>query len=534
MPSEPTFAYIVVGAGSAGCVVASRLSEDPDVNVLLLEAGGPDTRPEIHAEDLDSLFALWRSDWAPTIDWGYVSEDEPGLGGRRIPVARGRVLGGSSSVNALMYVRGNRRDFDTWNYLGNRGWSYQHVLPYFKRSEDYEGGASEYRGAGGPLSVVNHADPTPVAQAFVAAAQELGYGGPDNDYNAAKQEDTAFFYQSTKTRGRKRCSTSVAFLEPARGRANLTVDVGARVTRLLVEGRRVVGVEYVQGGQTRRVRAEREVVVSSGAFESPKLLMLSGIGPAAHLRTHGIQVLVDLPGVGENLQDHLFVGLCYQCRREHPRATLVSEAGLFTRTEEGLESAAPDVQFTFGSAKFLLDGAPAWKQEGPGFTFAPVGIRPQSAGRVTLRSGDWQDVASVRFNYLQADADVTVLVRGIQLGRELAQARAFDDLRGEELSPGPEVTSDDDLRQFVRAGATTLWHPVGTCRMGADAGAVVDDELRVHGVDGLRVADASVMPAIVAGNTNAASIMIGERAAAMLQGQPAPELASPGRSARTL
>jgi choline dehydrogenase len=507
------FDYVVVGAGSAGAVVAARLSAGAAASVLLLEAGGWDDRPEIHAVDLPSLFALSTSDWSAELDWGYLTEAEPGLGGRRVPVQRGKVIGGCSSVNALMWVRGSRYDYDGWHALGNPGWSYLDVLPYFRRSEDYEGGASRYRGDGGPIGVREHRKPTPVAQAFVAATQALGYGGPGPDYNGAEQEGFGFHYQITRTAEGRRASTATGYLRPALNRPNLTVRTGAQATRLLTRAGRVTGLEYVQGGQLHTVEVEREVVLSAGAFESPKLLLRSGIGPAEQLRAHGIRCVADLPGVGENLQDHLFVPVAFQSRQEHPPAELVAESGLFTRGTGRAGGSAPELQFTFGSAKFLPAGAPAEQAAGPGFTFAPVLLRPVSRGSVRLREARPEVPAAVRAGYLTEDRDVDTLVHGVELALELAATRAFDDFRGARLGPAPELAGLAQLREYVRANATTLWHPVGTCRMGSGPDAVVDAQLRVHGVAGLRVADASIMPEIVSGNTNAPTVMIGEKAA---------------------
>ncbi|GHB45814.1 GMC oxidoreductase [Streptomyces xanthochromogenes] len=511
------FDYIVVGAGSAGCAVASRLSEDESAAVLVLEAGGWDERPEIHRTDAAAVFALLASEWSPDIDWGYATEPEPALDGRRIPVARGKVAGGCSSVNALMWVRGSRHDYDRWAALGNPGWSYEDVLPYFRRSEDYSGGPSALRGTGGPVRVRDLDDPTPLAEAFVAGAAELGYTAPESDYNAERQDGYGFLYQTTRDAANSRSSTADGYLRPALKRPNLTVEVGARATRLILDGSRVTGVEYERGGRLHRVRAEQEVVVSAGAFESPKLLMLSGIGPAAHLRSHGIDCVQNLPGVGGNLQDHLFVPVCYQSLQEHPEGALISEAGLFTHTKDAGPAAPPDLQFTFGPIKFLAPDAPADHHRGPGFTFAPISLLPQSRGRLRLRSADPTANAVVRANYLASPADTDVLVHGILLARELAHTSAFGPFRGAELGPGERVTDPRELRGYVAAHATTLWHPVGTCRMGTGPDAVTDAELRVHGIDGLRVADASVMPTIVAGNTNAPSVMIGEKAAALIQ-----------------
>lgn len=505
MNFEQTFDYIIVGAGAAGCVVAYRLIKNLECSVLILEAGSPDNVPAIHNTDIQSMTSLWGTE----LDWSYVTEEEPYLNNRKISIAQGKVLGGGTSINAMMYIRGNRRDFDHWNFLGNEGWSYQDVLPYFKKSEDYEGGASEYRGVGGLLRVVNYANPAPVSQAFVSAAMELGYKG-GWDCNGAQQENGAFFYQSTRTQDNQRCSTAVAFIKPILGHPKLTVQTQAQVTRILTSRQKVTGVEYVQDGQVHQVKAESEVILCGGAFESPKLLMLSGIGPAEHLKTHNIPVVVDLPGVGQNLQDHLLLGVGYECKQEQPAPNLLSEAGLFTYTREEMNAASPDLQFFFGPVQFV---APQYRTDRPGFTFAPIGIQPQSRGSVFLRSNKPQDLAVLRMNYLQSEADLDVMIKGIELARELVNTDAFDEFRGRELAPGVSVTSKSGLSEYIRQVASTVWHPVGTCKMGQDKEAVVNPQLQIYGIEGLRVADASIMPTITSGNTNATTIMIGEKAA---------------------
>jgi choline dehydrogenase len=512
MAANESFDVIVVGAGSAGCVVAHRLVTGTDLRVLLVEAGGPDTRPEIHDEQLSSTLSLWGPG---ELDWGYQTEPQEALYGRTVPVARGKVWGGSSSINAMVHVRGNHRDYDHWAELGNPGWGYQDVLPYFRRSEDFEGGESAYRGAGGPLSVIYHADPTPVSEQLFPAAVEIGMRdrGPKFDYNAEQQVDSPFYYQATKTRQHRRASTAVSYLYPIRQEPNFTLLSNAQVTRLLVEGDRVVGIEYLHDGRTQRARADREVVVCGGAYESPKLLMLSGIGPADVLRTYDVPVVVDLPGVGQNLQDHMIVGVCYLSRHEHPwQPTMIAETGFFTHTRSGEPS--PDLQMKFGGLKFVN---PPYDREGPGFTFAPVIIQPKSTGYVTLRSSNPLDVAILQPNYLRDPADIASFLAGVRMSRALAATSAMAEFVKVEIAPGPDVTSDVDLVDFIRANASTLWHPVGTCAMGTDRLAVVDADLRVRGVAGLRVADASVMPRIVAGNTNAACVMIGERAADLVR-----------------
>ncbi|MGK7879444.1 MAG: GMC family oxidoreductase [Crocosphaera sp.] len=509
MNFEQTFDYIVIGSGAAGCVITNRLVNQLDCRVLLLEAGEKDNNPAIHNTDIPSMTSLWTGE----TDWGYGTEAQTHLNNRTIAIAQGKVLGGGTAVNAMMYIRGNRRDYDHWNFLGNDGWGYEDVLPYFKKSEDYEGGASDYHGSGGPLQVIDYRNPSPVAQAFVAGAKELGYGGDNWDCNGQQQENGAFFYQSTRTRDNQRCSTAVAFIQPILDQKNLTLETQAQVTRILFSGTKAIGVEYVKNGTTHQVKAEAEIIISTGAFESPKLLMLSGIGPAEQLKKHSIEVLVDLPGVGQNLQDHLLFGVGYQCKQEQPFPNLLSEAGLFTWSREGITSASPDLQFFFGPIQFLED---QYQVEGPGFTFAPILVQPQSRGTVDLRSPNPQDLAVISPNYLQCDTDLKVLIRGIELARELAHTKAFDEFRGRELGPGADVKSPQQLSEYVRQVASTVWHPVGTCKMGRDALSVVNPQLEVYGVEGLRVADASIMPKITSGNTNAPTIMIGEKAADLI------------------
>lgn len=510
MTSATAFDYIIVGAGAAGCVIARRLAEQVDCRVLLLEAGGPDDRAAIHNTDLSSMTSMWGPN---DVNWGYTTVPQPHLNGRSIPIAQGKVLGGSTSINAMMYIRGNRRDFDHWNHLGNEGWSYQDVLPYFKKSEDFEGGDSAYRGAGGPLEVIRYENPSPVSKAFVQAAMELGYAGDGWDCNAEQQENGAFLYQSTRTRDNHRCSTAVAFLQPVLKHPHLTVATRAQATRILLDGTRAVGVEYVQDGIVQQARAEAEVILACGAFASPKLLMLSGLGPAEPLARHGIAPVVDLPGVGQNLQDHLLFGVGYQSLQELPLPQLLSEAGLFTYAHEGLSAASPELQFFFGPVQYVNE---PYRVAGPGFTFAPILVQPHSRGTVTLRSKDPSDLAVVDPRYLESDADVEVLVRGLTLARELANTRALAPFRGRELAPGDKITRRDELVSYVRNSASTVWHPIGTCKMGKDRDAVVNPRLQVHGVEGLRVADASIMPRITCGNTNAATIMIAEKAADMI------------------
>ncbi|MEP7284637.1 MAG: GMC family oxidoreductase N-terminal domain-containing protein, partial [Chloroflexota bacterium] len=434
MQEQTQFDFVVIGAGSSGCVIANRLSEDQQTKVLLLEAGGPDTKPEIH--DAANFTSLWGTE----VDWGYQTEPEPMLNNRQLSWPRGKVLGGSSSINALLYVRGNRRDYDQWAALGNDGWSYNEVLPYFKKSENYDGGASKYHGVGGPLNIKQKtaAESHPVELAFIQAGMEHGFNGPGWDFNGEQQENGCGFHQVTVNPDGTRCSTAKAFLTPIKGRPNLTIETGANATRLLIENGRAVGVEYIQDGQYKQARAEREVILCAGAVDSPKLLMLSGIGPAETLRTHGIKVLLDLPGVGQNLQDHALLGVAFRSKQIYAGTSVfVGEAGLFTYVvADPASGSGPDLQYHFFRDFHLGPAELVGDMMAPGFTFLPTLLKPESTGHITLRSDSPFDPARIYANYLSHDTDIKVLIEGIKLARELAQMPAFADIRGEEMAPG--------------------------------------------------------------------------------------------------
>lgn len=507
------FDFIIVGAGAAGCVLANRLVTLGNARVALLEAGPVDSNPAIHATDIGSMTSMW----GPCAqNWGFRTVPQSGMQGRSVDIAQGRGLGGGTAINAMMYVRGNARDFDRWADMGAKGWSYRDVLPYFQRSESYTGGDDAYRGRDGALRIIDLATTSAASAAFLAAANATGLSMADTDFNGAQQEDNAFLYQSTRVNPAQRCSTATAFLDPLRNDPRLTILTDAQATRVLIENGHATGVEYISDGKTQTVRATREVILSAGSFLSPQLLMLSGIGPAQELQSHGIAVVADVQGVGQNLHDHLLLPVPYRAAVPLEAPQLLSEAGLFTYTGVfDRDTNSPDLQFFFGPIQY---GDPQYVDGGPGITFVPILAQPRSRGTVKLASADPLEKPLVDPAYLTDPRDVAVLVHGVRLARRLAQDGAFDALRDHELAPGADITSDAAIEGYVRASASTVWHPVGTCRMGAadDALAVVDPALRVRGVTGLRVADASVMPMITAGNTNAAAIMIGDKAADLI------------------
>jgi choline dehydrogenase len=517
---------VVVGAGSAGCVLANRLTADGRRRVTLLEAGPRDRYLWIHIP-----IGYGKTMFHPRYNWGFHTEPDPGMNGRTIYWPRGRGLGGSSSINGLIYVRGQPEDFDAWAAAGNRGWAWPDVLPYFRRLEHNTRGADAFHGVDGPLWCSDIAAKHELMEAIIRAAESLGVPAND-DFNGARQEGVGY-YQLFTRRG-WRCSTAVAYLRPAEKRANLRVETDAHVTQVLFDGRRAVGVRFVRGGTTHEVRAARGVILAAGALQSPQLLQLSGVGDEAQLREHGIPAVHHLPGVGENLQDHLQLRLMYRVAkpittnddlaspwrrmkiglqwivsRSGPLAIGINQGGLFTRVLP--ESATPDIQFHF--ATLSADMAGAKPHPWPGCTFSVCQLRPESRGRVRLKSRDPLAAPAMEPNYLSAELDRRMAVAAIRFARRIAQAPALAAYIASEYRPGDSVASDDELLAFAREYGATIFHPSGTCKMGHDPLAVVDDRLRVHGLEGLRVADCSVMPTLVSGNTNAAVVMIAEKAA---------------------
>jgi choline dehydrogenase len=523
------FDFVVVGAGSAGCVLANRLSADGRYTVLLLEAGPRDDYLWIHIP-----IGYGKTMFHPVYNWGFHTEPEPGMNGRKVYWPRGRGLGGSSSINGLIYVRGQPADFDGWAAAGNTGWGWRDVLPYFIRSEGNVRGASATHGADGPLTCSDIGEPHELIEAIIAGAQELGVPRTD-DFNGGEQEG-AGYYQLFTRKG-WRCSTAVAYLRPARSRGNLAVETDAHATQIAFSGNRAVGVTYRQGGALRTAHARREVILAAGAVQSPQLLQLSGVGPGELLQRHGVPVVHDLPGVGENLQDHLQLRVIYKCtkpittnddlaswwrsgriglrwllQRKGPLAVGINQAGLFTRLMP--EARTPDIQFHFATLSADLAGAKPHPFSG--FTMSVCQLRPTSRGHVRLASPDPMRAPMMQPRYLATEEDRRYAVAAIRYARRLAGTPAMQPYVLDEYRPGASAVADDDLLEFARNYGATIFHPSGTCKMGNDAQAVVDAQLRVRGMQALRVVDCSIMPTLVSGNTNAAVVMIAEKASDLI------------------
>jgi choline dehydrogenase len=527
--------YIIVGAGTAGCVLANRLSEDGRNSICLLEAGPRDNYLWIHIP-----IGYAKTMFHPVYNYGYYTEPDANMNGRKIYWPRGRGLGGSSSINGLIYIRGQSADYDRWSEAGNNGWSWREVLPYFIKSEhnsDARLVANGTHGQGGPLWGTTIPEPHPLMDAIAAAGEELGVPRTI-DFNSGDQEGVGYYQLFTKNGWR--CSTAVAYLRPAQKRKNLRTEVNAQVTRVLFEGARAVGVEYVQHGKTITLRANREVLLTAGALQSPQLLMLSGIGPEAHLREQGIAIRQALPGVGQNMQDHLQLRLMFKVkkpittnddlqsswrkfemgwkwitRRAGPLAIGINHGGMFTRVLP--ESATPDIQFHFATLSAEMAGAPThpWS----GCTFSVCQLRPESRGEIRLKSTDPLLPPAMHSNYLSRETDIRCAIASVRFARKLARTQALQSLIGEEYRPGDSAESDDEVLAFARQYGATIFHPSGTCKMAPadDRMGVVDTRLRVRGVAGLRVIDCSIMPTLVSGNTHAPVVMIAEKAADMIK-----------------
>ena len=532
--SERAFDYIVVGGGSAGCVLANRLSEDETATVCLIEAGPPDRHPYIHIPLL--MIGLL---YHPTLNWNFRSTDQAHAGNRPIIIPRGKTLGGSSSINGMVYVRGHPLDYDDWAADGNAGWGYADVLPYFRRSEHNDGlKSSPYHGSGGPLSVVDPTRANPMNEVFLEAAEQLQYRRR-RDFNDDDQE--GFGYHQLTQRGGRRESTATAFLDPVRNRKYLTIVTGGQAARVLVEQGRAIGIELARGGVRETISARRGVILSAGAINSPAILMRSGIGDGAQLQRLGIAVAHHLPGVGRNLQDHMglgvqvesndtrfygitvrglprliWAGMEYALFRRGMLASNIVEACGFLRTEPGLDR--PDIQYGFMPARRGVGARLIGR--GHGYGLVTILLKPKSRGTVSLKTADASAPPAIDLNAFAEAEDLETFLRGYKISRRILEAPAFDRYRVSEARPGAHIQTDEQLADYVRNNAGTIYHPVGTCKMGPGPDAVVDAQLRVHGVRGLRVVDASIMPTIVGGNTNAPTIMIAEKAADVILGRP--------------
>ncbi len=530
------FDYIVVGAGSAGCVLAARLSEDPATRVLLLEAGPPDRSLWIHLP-----IGYGKTMWSPTYNWCFHTDPDPNMNGRRIFWPRGKTLGGSSSINGLIYIRGQREDFDHWGAQGNAGWGHADVLPYFIRAEGNQRGSTPLHGGDGPLKVSDIAAEHELIEAFIAGAQQIGVPRTD-DFNGAVQEGAGYFQLNTHKGWR--CSTAQAYLKPARKRPNLCIETDAFAVGLVLDGRRAKGVRYRQGGVMKEARVGAEVLLSAGSIQSPQLLQLSGIGPKDLLARHGITPAVDLPGVGENLQDHLQIRLTFECTRpittndqlnswlgrisvgmqwllfrSGPLAVGINQGGCFmhalTDAAGRRVAATPDIQFHVATLSADMAGGKVHPYSG--FTMSVCQLRPESRGHIRIRSTNPFEPPEMQPNYLATELDRRTAVAGVKAARAIAAAPAMRPFVKREVKPGPQAGDDAALLEYCRNHGATIFHPTGTCRMGTDANAVVDARLRVHGVAGLRVVDCSAMPTLVSGNTNAAAVMMAEKASDMIR-----------------